>query len=401
MSLAFLVFALLAGHTFASMAMTIVPAIAPAIARDYGVDPSLIGYQIAFVSLGQVACLMFFANLSRKVGACRAYQIGLAGLACGMLLVALPSKLLLLAGSLVIGLGHGVLTPASASLLMRYSPPAKRNFLFSFQQTGVPLGGMSAALVGPAVAVTAGWPWALGLTALLLAFMVIALQRGRPFWDTDRDPGAAVVAANPFEGVVRVWRDRRLRALALTGGAYCWGQFVVISYTVVAAVTELGMTLIVAGTVLTIVHLGSMGGRVVAGWLADRANGTRVLVWNGWLLLATAAASCGMGPGWPAIALYILFALLGVATGAWAGLLLAESSRLAPHGQAGATTSGVMVYVNAGKLLGPVVFANIYAATQSYGASFASLAVPALLALYSLTALIGGRAHCREEKLPA
>jgi MFS family permease len=86
MSLTFLALALLIGHTFASMAMTVVPVVAPAIARVYGVDPSLIGYQIAFVSVGQAACLMFLSNLSRKVGACRAYQIGLVGLALGMLL---------------------------------------------------------------------------------------------------------------------------------------------------------------------------------------------------------------------------------------------------------------------------------------------------------------------------
>ena len=54
-SLAFLIFALLAGHTVAVMAMLVVPSVAPAVARDYDVDPSLIGYQIAFVSLGQLA----------------------------------------------------------------------------------------------------------------------------------------------------------------------------------------------------------------------------------------------------------------------------------------------------------------------------------------------------------
>jgi MFS family permease len=399
-SLAFLIFALLGGHTFASMAMTVVPAVAPAIARDYGVDPSLIGYQIAFVSLGQVLCLMFLANVSRKVGACRAYQIGLGGLATGMLLVALPSKGLLLVGSMVIGMGHGFLTPASASLLMRFSPPAKRNFLFSFQQTGVPLGGMLAALVGPAIAVTAGWPWALAVTALLLLSMVVTLQRGRPHWDTDLEPATAVVATNPFEGFMRIWRNRPLRMLAVTGGAYCWGQFVVISYTVVAAVTELGMSLIVAGTVLTVVHLGSAGGRVVAGWLADRAGGTRVLAWIGWLLLATSGISLWMSPGWPAILLYMLFALLGVVTGAWAGLAIAEVARLAPPGQTGAATSGAMIYVNTGKLLGPVVFANIYALTHSYSLSFSSLAVPAIIAIYCVTRLRSAQSSLNHNRMP-
>jgi MFS family permease len=403
MSLAFLVFALIAGHTFASMAMTVVPAVAPSIARDYGVDPSLIGYQIACVSLGQVLCLMFLANVSRKLGACRAYQIGLGGLACGMVLVALPSKILLIAGSMVIGLGHGFLTPASASLLMRYAPPGQRNLLFSLQQTGVPAGGILAALVGPAIAVTAGWPWALGVTAVLLASMVILLQRGRRFWDTDREATVAAVATNPFDGFMRVWRDRPLRLLALTGGAYCWGQFVAISYTVVAAVTELGMSLIVAGTLMTVVHIGSAVGRVLAGWLADRAGGTRVLMWIGWALLGTAAISLWMSPGWPAVLLYGLFALMGVATGAWAGLMLAEVARLSPQGRTGATTSGVMIYVNSGKLLGPVVFANIYALTHSYSLSFASLAVPAIFAICCMARLHSGAAPVGKEKarLPA
>ena len=398
MSLTFLVLALLVGHTFASMAMTVVPAVAPAIARDYGVDPSLIGYQIAFVSLGQAACLMFLSNLSRRVGACRAYQIGLLGLALGMLLMALPSKILLVAGSVVMGLGHGFVTPASAALLMRFSPADKRNFLFSFQQTGVPLGGIAAALLAPAIAVIAGWPWVLGLTALLLASMAATLQRGRPYWDTDLDPNAAVVASNPFGGIMMIWRDRRLRMLALTGGAYCWGQFVVISYTVVTAVTELGMSLIVAGTLLTVVHLGSTGGRVVAGWCADRVGGTRVLIWIGWLMLVTAALSFWMGPGWPTILLYVLFALLGAATGAWAGLLLAESARLAPHGQTGAATSGVMIYVNAGKFLGPLAAANTYALTSSYGLSFASMVVPAIFGICCLTRVSATADSMKNEK---
>ena len=105
-----------------------------------------------------------------------------------------------------------------------------------------------------------------------------------------------------------------------------------------------------------------------------------------------------MGPGWPSILLYLLFALLGVVTGAWAGLLLAESARLAPHGQTGAATSGVMIYVNAGKFLGPVAFANIYALTGSYAVSFATMAVPAIFGIYCLARLTPGETTIKTEK---
>jgi len=388
-SLPFLIFALLTGHTVAVMAMLVVPSVAPAVARDYDVDPSLIGYQIAFLSVGQLGSLMFLGNFSRKFGACRAYQIGQAAIAAGMLLMLIPSKALLIAGSVVIGMGHGMLSPSSTSLLMRFAPAASRNFLFSVQQTGVPFGGILAALIAPAIAVTLGWRWALVLVVTLLIAMAVTMQRGRRDWDTDRDPATPAIASNPLAGFLTVWRDPRLRMMSLLGGALCWGQFVVISYTVVAAVTELDMSLVVAGTLLTAVHLGSAGSRVIAGGMADRVGSKRVLSWVAWLLLATSAAAIWMGPGWPAILLYALFTLLGIATGAWAGLLLAEIGRLAPHGHVGSTTSGAMIYVNGGKFLGPVVFANVYALTHSYSISFASLAVPALFALYCLAATPG------------
>ena len=105
-----------------------------------------------------------------------------------------------------------------------------------------------------------------------------------------------------------------------------------------------------------------------------------------------------VAPTWPTLLLYVLFALLGAATGAWAGLLLAESARLAPHGQTGAATSGVMIYVNVGKFLGPLVAANTYALTSSYGLSFASMVVPAIFGICCLTRVSADAHSTGQEK---
>ncbi|MEK7834559.1 MAG: hypothetical protein AAB298_00220, partial [Pseudomonadota bacterium] len=75
-SLPFLVAALIAGHAMSSMALLVLPAVAPALARDYGVDASLIGYQISLVSVGMLAALAMLGNLSRKLGGARPNQIG-------------------------------------------------------------------------------------------------------------------------------------------------------------------------------------------------------------------------------------------------------------------------------------------------------------------------------------
>ncbi len=50
------------------------------------------------------------------------------------------------------------------------------------------------------------------------------------------------------------------------------------------------------------------------------------------------------------------------------------------------TFSGSLAYINPGKFVGAVVFANVYAFSRSYGFAFASVAVPALIALGCLPA---------------
>lgn len=388
-SLAYLVWSLFAGHTMASMAMLVLPAVAPEVARDYGVDPSVIGYQISLVGAGFVVSLLYFGNFSRRFGAARTNQFGHAAVATGLILMLLPAPLFLVIGSLALGLGYGLLGPSATTLLIRFTPGARRNFVFSIQQTSVPLGGIIAALASPAIAVALNWRWALVITAMLLFAVVALVQRGRRSWDEDRDPRAAAVSSNPLSAFMTIWRHPRLRLVSVAAGCFCWGQFCVASYTVVACVEALGMSLIVAGTVLTTVQLSNAASRLVAGWLADRAGSTtRVLLGIAALMFTASVASAWLVPAWSVPLLYAYFALQGIATGAWAGLVLAEVGHLAPGGQISTAVSGALAYINAGKLIGPAVFAGIYAFTTSYSVAFASVAAPALLALYCLARVI-------------
>jgi MFS family permease len=148
------------------------------------------------------------------------------------------------------------------------------------------------------------------------------------------------------------------------------------------------MSLIAAGGMLTMVQIANALGRVLVGWLADALRDTaRVLAWNAALMTATFMVSLWIAPAWPLWAIYVLFALHGVTSGAWAGTALAEAGRLAQQtGSAvGAAISGVLVYFNMGKFIGPIVFANIYFFTHSYGWAFAALSLPALLAWWCVS----------------
>lgn len=370
------------------MALMVLPALAPAAARDYGIDASLIGYQIGLVGAAMLAALMLLGNLSRKLGGCRTNQIGHGMVAIGMLVMLLPSIAFLLPAAIAIGFGFGLLTPSHSYLMTRFAPPEQRNIVFSIQQTSVPLGGMLAASVAPYIAVTLGWRWSLAFSACLLLTVIAMLQCGRSHWDNDRMPSTPAIARNLFVGILANWRDRRLRLLSISGGAFCWAQFCVAAYTVVACVEVLGMNLIIAGTVLMVVNLCNAAGRMGAGWLADRLKSApRVLQWTAWIMLAACIASLSLAPSWQALPIYALFSLLGITSGAWPGILLAEVGHLAPKGHVGTVVGGTLVYVNIGKLLGPMAFAAIYSFTRSYGIAFASIGVPAIVAIYCLTAV--------------
>ena len=147
------------------------------------------------------------------------------------------------------------------------------------------------------------------------------------------------------------------------------------------------MSLIAAGTVLLVVQVSNASGRIVAGWIADRMGGAAaVLAWMGWAMLAISIGFYWLSPAWPLPLTYVMFAALGITSGAWAGILLAEVGHLAPAGQVGPVVGGALVYINLGKLAGPAVFAATYAMTHSYGVAFALIAVPALMAVICLSA---------------
>ena len=384
--------ALLAGHSFASMAVLVLPAVAPEVARDYGFDPSLIGYQISLVSLGMVVTLTLFGSTTRRYGAARTNQLGHGMVAGGLLILLIPSSVFLILGSLVIGLGYGMITPSASHLLMRYTPPQRRSTVFSIHQTGIPAGGMLAALIAPTVTIYAGWRWAVILSAILLVGVVMLMQSGRRNWDDDRDRKAPVVTRNPFAGAIAIWRQRELRLIAIAGSCFSWAQFCAATFAVVACVETLGMSLVVAGTVLTVVQIASASGRVLIGWITDRVGDTaRVLAWNAGLLTVFTLSGLALDAATPLLLVYLLFAILGATSGCWPGAILAEVGRLAPQGQVSLAISGSLVITNVGKFIGPIIFANVYALTRSYGIAFASLVVPAAIALYCLIAARRGK----------
>lgn len=373
-----------------TMATMTLPAVAPEVAASYGVPSSVIGYQISLLAAAMLFSLVFGGNLSTRWGASRVHQVGLALLTSGVLIATLPHVAFFFVSAIALGLGYGLLTPSASHLLMRFTPNDRRNLMFSLKQTGVPLGGIAAALIAPAVATAFGWRWSLGVSAALMFGLIVLFEPRRAAWDDDRTPETPIVI-NPLGGIVAIWRNPALRYMSIAGACLVVPQFAISTFTVVLFVEEMGYTLVAAGVVLTASQVAGVAGRVFWGWLADLTrNCYTVLSILSVVMLAAALLCLALTPAWPMALACALFFVFGCTASGWNGAFLAEVARLTPRHEISKVTGGSLFFVNIGKMLGPIAVANAYVLTGSYVIAFALLAVPAAA---SLACLLGARSR--------
>src|SRR3546814_17046802 len=84
----------------------------------------------------------------------RTLQLMLILGAASMALFLHSSVSIALLACFLMGLSNGTANPAGSEVLQRYSPPGKRNLIFSIKQAGVPLGGVIAGLAIPAMVIS-------------------------------------------------------------------------------------------------------------------------------------------------------------------------------------------------------------------------------------------------------
>lgn len=384
---------LLAGQTLGTMATMILPAVAPKVAETYGVHSSLIGYQISLLAVAMLVSLVFGGNLSVRWGACRTTQVGLSLLIAGCLIATAPHIVFFFLSAIGLGLGYGMITPSASHLLMRFTPAKRRNLIFSVKQSGVPLGGIGAAMITPSVALAFGWQWALLGNALMMLVLIGLLQRGRAYWDDDRQPQAKMVS-NPFGGIATIWNHPALRLMSIAGGCFVIVQICMSTFTVVLFAEEMHLGLVQAGLILTASQVGGVIGRMFWGWIADLVRDCyAVLSVLAAVMLAASLLCLVITPSWPMLASCALFFVFGSTASGWNGAYLAEVARLSPREAVSRATGGSLFFVNVGKMIGPIAFANAYFIGGSYTLAFGLLAIPAGAGLVCLLAARGRETH--------
>ena len=400
------VIAMLVQQTVATVAKVGLPALFPAIAEELTFQAEFVLLYTWIYAAVSVLVMAGCGGVIRRWGALRVSQIGCvlmaAGLAAAALLAAPWPLMLGLAMGLAAvlnSIGSTVATPASSQILARYAPAKWAPLVFSIKQSGVPAGVAIAGLVLTPIAVAFGWRAAVLALAVLCLLIAVLLQPVRAEFDSERDPRARPHLGDFVITVREVLAEKELRALAM--GAFCFVgmQSIYMNFTITYLHEEMGYDLTEAGSTMGLATMLAVPARVFWGWLGSTYVRPRHLLAGLAVIMAVSTAAMGaFDVHWSRTAVLAVTSVISLSVLSWHGVLLSEAARLAPVGEAGRVTGGVLAFGSAGQTVYPLLFGASYAG-GGYGLAFIAIGLPA--ALVGLLLVLPERRRRRGSSTPS
>ncbi len=374
--------AMLFQQAMSYMAAQVLPAVAKQAGDALLLNPELVFYHTTLFYAVSGVFQASVGGLIIRWGSIRASQLSLLGLGLGLGLSMLGTIWAFAVAAIIMGAANSFSTPASSHLLARHCPPKYAPLIFSIKQTGVPLGGLIAAFATRLLVdqnQPESWTQAFLATSIICLVLMAMIHPMRRRFDADRNPGYPVRFTDAIRNIGLVRRTPALRDLAFGMFAFVGLQGLFNSIFATYAQTTLGYDQPTAIDVLIAVNLVAALARIYWGWIGSSwAPARDVLAALGFIMTA-ATIAVGQAVGWPLWLLAFAALVFGISALSWHGLLLSEVARLAPPGQVGPVTGGVLFWGALGMLSYPFVAKTLRDLGVGYDTIFMLASIPALL----------------------
>ncbi|MVW78494.1 MFS transporter [Bordetella sp. 02P26C-1] len=379
-------------QTISSFLNRLIPIIAPDMSAEYGWSGSSIGYLTASNSLGSLAILVAGSAMLRQIGGMRTLQLTmLIGAAC-MAWLLVPSLTVALIACFFMGLSGGAANPAGSEVLQKYSPPGKRNLMFSIKQAGVPLGGVLAGLFVPVLVTVAGWRISLFICAIIILVPTMMFWRLSSRLDETPNKKAHFFHFPTMESLrtltvplAALRHNSGLMKMSVVGSLFAVSQSCWFTFTVIYLVDQLGYSLSLAGAVFAVMQAGGVIGRIVLGWLSDYLRSAKATLTLAAVFSTITTVMLGQtSSAWPLWSVIALAFIAGGSAASWNGVQIAEVARHSPPDLISETSAGSSILVNLINMLAPTLFALFVASTGRYDYAFMCAGALTLLVLVVL-----------------
>jgi predicted MFS family arabinose efflux permease len=366
-------------HVVGAVAQYGINTLAPFYQPDLGLSRAQIGLFFTAFYTGMGLFSTFAGHLADRLGVGATVLAGHIFLGIWTAAAALAPSFSWAFGSfLLAGIGYSFLNPASTKGVMMWFERSERATAMGIKQTGVPAGGVIAALLCPVLVLMAGWRWALAWLG------IVNLFGGVGFWLFWREPPEEKTSASEESETAIVqgaFRRKEVLAASVATLSLLIAQMCLITYVPLYLKEVMGFSPYWASQALSVAQSGAMVGRIGWGVASDRLFGGRrkvVLQWIGGISIVLALIlSIYPSTGSPVFLLLVIF-FSGLCMVGYQGVSYALISELGGQARAGYAL-GLMVAVNSlGVIFGTPLFGYIVDSTGSYAAAWQALAAVVL-----------------------
>ena len=375
-------------HALGALSVLSVAPLSPFLLEALELSRAQVGLFLPAVYLGGVLMSLPAGWLTDRLGVRLTLGGGLLLLGALVVAAAFARSLPTLLGALVVaGFGFSVLNPSTGKAVIEWFPPRGRGFAMGIKQTGLTLGGLTAALTLPPLALAYGWRYALataGALPVVAAALVLVIYR------TPRTAAASRVTAWPRLAELGVFMRRPgVIVVFVSGLALSTAQSSVLAYLALYTKETFAVSAVAAGQILAVAQLGGTASRLAWGAISDRYFGGRRRpgVVASALIGAVAYGLLALGAALPTASLVPLAFLAGAGAFGWVGLYFTLVAEIGGARYAGLLTGVAVAFAWSGVLVGPPVFGVLLQWTGSYAWPWLALAIVAVLVAVALPRL--------------
>jgi MFS family permease len=298
------------------------PFLLPAL-TDRGMPLATAGLLVAMPMAGMVCTLVAWGYAVDRFGERTVLIVGpLVMFAVGAAAATTTNYLALGALLLLAGIGAASTNGASGRVIAGWFPPDQRGLAMGIRQTAQPIGVGIAAMAIPAIAAAQGFSTAILVPAVMAGVAAIGCAIG--IIDPPRPERADTQShsGNPYRGDTTLWRIHAVSVLLVIPQATLW------TFALLWLHRGVGLSLTVAGLLVTATQVLGAAGRVGAGVWSDRIGSRlrplRTVAVAAVVSMACLAATAWLHWWWAALPILVLASVITVADNGLAFTAVAE-----------------------------------------------------------------------------
>ena len=361
-------------HIIGAAAQYGINTLAPFYKDELGLSRAQVGLFFSAFYLAMTGASLGTGWLADRFGVRRTALLGHLGVGVCTVAAALsPSFEIAWASFFLAGFGYSFLNPASSIGVMTWFHRDERATAMGTKQTGVPGGGVLAAVLAPSLVLLIGWRGslaALGIINFLFGFVFASLWREPANPPGESEPAEQSASATPLN-------VGALLPISCATAIYLIGQMALITYVPLYLKDVMDASPYRASQALALTQAGAMVGRVGWGVASDRLFGGRrkiVLIFIGIISVFLIVLLSFMTRESSSALLLVTLFMAGVSLVGYQGVSYALIGEISGKARTGAGL-GMMITINsAAATVGTPVFGYIVDRTGSYALAWQLLA---------------------------